>query len=114
MNKYKFKFGKLTIGLMLVGIVVAILCLVLNVIRFLNLINGNFELYIDGNLVSTAENFSMQMSPTSGSTAFILGDNLSSPSYSISGTAFASFRYYERSLTKDELENNRNFDLSIY
>lgn len=44
MNKYKFKFGKLTIGLMLVGIVVAILCLVLNIIRFLNLINGNFEL----------------------------------------------------------------------
>ena len=77
-------------------------------------LNGNLELYIDGNLVSTAKNFSMHMPVSSGSAAFILGDNLSSPSYSTSGPVFASFRYYERSLTKDELDKNRQFDLSIY
>ena len=75
-------------------------------------LNGNLKLYMDGKLVSTANNFSMQI-PSSGG-AFTLGNNISSPSYSTSELAFASFRYYGRSLTKDELDKNRQFDLSIY
>lgn len=44
MKKYKFKFSKLIVALMGVGILVALACLVLNVIRFLNLINGKYQL----------------------------------------------------------------------
>ena len=78
-------------------------------------LNGKLDLYIDGNLVSTANNFSMQMpSQNTKEVALLLGNYTGSLFYSTSEPTFASVRYYVRSLTKDELENNRNFDLSIY
>ena len=44
MKNYKYKFSKLVVALMFVGIIVAVACLILNVIRFLNLINEKYEL----------------------------------------------------------------------
>lgn len=46
MKKYKFKFNKLTLILMVVGILVAVACVVLNVYRLINKINGDYELTI--------------------------------------------------------------------
>lgn len=42
MKKYKFKFNALTLILMVVGILIAIGCLVVNVLRLINKINGNY------------------------------------------------------------------------
>lgn len=44
MKNYKYKFSKLVVALMFVGIIVAVACLILNAIRFLNLINEKYEL----------------------------------------------------------------------
>ena len=41
MKKYKFKFNNLTLILMLVGILVAIGCIIVNTLRLINKISGN-------------------------------------------------------------------------
>ena len=75
--------------------------------------NGNLELYVNGDLVSTANNFSMQMSSQNNEEVALVLGNYQAASSSFKPT-FASARYYERALTKDELDKNRQFDLSIY
>lgn len=44
MNKFRYKFTRLTMGLLVGGIALAIACIVLNVIRFVNIVNSNLEL----------------------------------------------------------------------
>ena len=46
MKKYKFKFNTLTLILMLVGILVAIGCIVVNAIRLFKKLNGDYALTI--------------------------------------------------------------------
>ena len=46
MKKYKFKFNNLTLILMLVGILVAIGCIIVNTLRLINKINGEYALTI--------------------------------------------------------------------
>ncbi len=46
MKKYKFKFNTLTLILMLVGILVAIGCVVVNVLRLVSKINGDYQLTV--------------------------------------------------------------------
>lgn len=44
MNKFKYKFTRLTTGLLIGGIVLAIACIVLNIVRFANIVNSNLAL----------------------------------------------------------------------
>lgn len=46
MKKYKFKFNNLTLILMLVGILVAIGCIIVNTLRLINKVNGEYALTI--------------------------------------------------------------------
>jgi hypothetical protein len=46
MKKYKFKFNNLTLILMLVGILIAIGCIIVNALRLISKINGDYTLTI--------------------------------------------------------------------
>lgn len=69
-------------------------------------LNGNANVYVNGELIRTGSNFGLYEEEPS----LVLGDVIQS----IGEPTFSSIRYYERALTKDELDTNRQFDLSIY
>lgn len=46
MKKYKFKLSKLVIAILIVGVVVAVACSVLNVVRFVRIATSNDEIRI--------------------------------------------------------------------
>ena len=44
MKKFKYKFTRLTFWLLIGGIVLAVACIALNIVRFANIINSNLAL----------------------------------------------------------------------
>lgn len=74
--------------------------------------NGNLNVYINGELIATENNFSLHLpSTTEKDVVLQLGPEAESSPLS---PTYANVRFYNRGLSKDELDKNRQLDLSIY